>query len=392
MNQRLKQAKDKLEANESRNLARAAALSSGAVRRRPDTVADTGFRLNYSVDADRILHSLAFTRYIDKTQVFSMMDNEHITHRVLHVQLVSKIARTIGAFLGLNLDLLEAIALAHDIGHAPFGHDGERFLSAKCEEHGLGFFQHNLQGVHFLENVEAGGRGLNLSLQVLDGVLAHDGEALIDDIHPAPLKNFAIMDEEIKRKTFDPEFAIRPFTLEGCVARLADSMAYVGRDLEDAILVGLVNRDELPLQVVEVLGSSNGTIVYRLVEDLIANSEGQPWVGFSAPVRQALLELKRFNYSRIYTNPLVRGQHHKVEEIFLRMFDMLLKDVKEGHSASPVFYNFINKMQDEYVENSPPAAMVRDFMASMTDEYFLSLAGDLLWPKRLPKNFKLSTS
>ncbi len=387
MVERLKQVRSELEAAESGRLSKGASLSNQALRRYPDMVADTGFRLNYSVDSDRILHARAFTRYMDKTQVFSLMDNEHITHRLLHVQLVSKIARTVGLYLGLNLDLLEAIALAHDIGHTPFGHDGERFLSNKCQEHGLGFFQHNVQGVHFLQKVEAGGHGLNLSLQVLDGVLAHDGEALIDNLTPAPSKSFAILDEEIKRKSHDPDFAICPFTMEGCVVRLADSIAYVGRDLEDAILVGLLSRQDLPAAVVDKLGNSNGTIVYRLVEDLIASSLDKSWVGFSPPIRQALLQLKKFNFENIYTNPLIRSQHHKIEELFYRVFDTLLGEVVSGRSGSVIFQDFLHGMRASYLEESSPAGMVRDFMASMTDEYFIKLAESLLRPARLPKRF-----
>src|SRR5512136_3435095 len=124
-----------------------------------------GHRQEYAVDADRILHSRAYTRYIDKTQVFYLIDHEHISHRVLHVQLLSKIARTIGKFLRLNEDLLEAIALGHDIGHPPFGHDGERILSDLCETHGIGPFLHSVQGVRFLDKIERKGRGWNLTLQ-----------------------------------------------------------------------------------------------------------------------------------------------------------------------------------------------------------------------------------
>ena len=129
--------------------------------RKEEQEIDRGHRQGFSVDADRILHSLAYSRYIDKTQVFYLIKNDHITHRVLHVQLVSKIARTIGRLLRLNEDLIEAIALGHDIGHTPFGHDGEKFLSALCESHGIGPFLHNIQGVKFLQEIERKGRGWN---------------------------------------------------------------------------------------------------------------------------------------------------------------------------------------------------------------------------------------
>ncbi len=150
--------------------------SKNANRRVDEQILKTGYRQAFSVDVDRILNSRAYTRYIDKTQVFYLIDNDHITHRVLHVQLVSKIARTIGRFLRLNEDLIEAIALGHDIGHCPFGHDGERFLSRLCQSYGIGFFLHSVQSVQFLDKVEQKGKGWNLTLQTLDGILCHDGE------------------------------------------------------------------------------------------------------------------------------------------------------------------------------------------------------------------------
>src|SRR5512139_1057689 len=159
--------KEELNRRESSILSPQATPSTAAIHRRPEERVERGHRLNFSLDADRILHSLAYTRYIDKTQVFYLIDNDHITHRVLHVQLVSKVSRTIGRLLGLNEDLIEAVALGHDIGHPPFGHDGERFLSELCQGAGLGHFSHNVQGVRFLEHIERKGRGWNLTLQVL---------------------------------------------------------------------------------------------------------------------------------------------------------------------------------------------------------------------------------
>ena len=139
---------------ESETLSPLATRNKMGTRRTPGNKLEADYRQAFSVDADRILHSLAYARYIDKTQVFYLVKNDHITHRVLHVQLVSKIARTIGRFLGLNEDLIEGIALGHDIGHAPYGHDGERFLSEICQKNGIGPFHHNLQSVQFLEKVE----------------------------------------------------------------------------------------------------------------------------------------------------------------------------------------------------------------------------------------------
>jgi len=374
----------RLEEAEEARLSPHACPSASAVRRRPDAAAESGHRLAFALDADRVLHSLAYTRYIDKTQVFSLMDNDHITHRVLHVQLVSKIGRTMGRLLGLNEDLIEAIALAHDIGHPPFGHDGEAYLSRKCREHGLGPYLHNLQSVHFLESVEKGGRGLNLSLQVLDGVMCHDGEAHTDQLSPRPEKDFAQLDAELAAQQRDPGLRLTPMTMEGCVVRICDTVAYIGRDLEDAISVGLIRRKDIPRRVSELLGDSNGTIVYRLVEDLVARSAGQTWVGFSPEMGQALGELKRFNLERIYLDPRIKKEHPKIEKAFNLLFDHYLEDLVSGRGQSRVFQDFLAGLPRAYQETQPPAALVRDFIAGMTDEYFLRRYAELVWPRRLP--------
>lgn len=374
----------RLEEEEEARLSPYACPSVRAIRRRPDPAAESGHRLAFALDADRVLHSLAYTRYIDKTQVFSLMDNDHITHRVLHVQLVSKIGRTIGRLLGLNEDLIEAMALAHDIGHPPFGHDGETFLSRKCVEHGLGPYLHNLQSVHFLEKVEKGGRGLNLSLQVLDGVMCHDGEVHTARLKPQPDKTFEQLDRELSAKQAEPRLPLTPMTLEGCVVRICDTVAYIGRDLEDAIAVGLIRRENLPDKVREVLGDTNGTIVYRLVEDLVMQSAGTPSVGFSAAVGQALGELKQYNLENIYLDPRIKSQHAKIEKAFDLLFEHYLEDCEKGREESPIFCEFLKNLSPKYKKNNPPAALVRDFLAGMTDEYFLRRYKDLTWPYRLP--------
>ncbi len=382
----------RLEREEEARLSPLACPSRRALRRRPDPLAEQGHRLDFALDADRVLHSLAYTRYIDKTQVFSLIDNDHITHRVLHVQLVSKIGRTMGRLLGLNEDLIEAIALAHDIGHPPFGHDGETYLSEKCQEHGLGPFLHSVQGVHFLERVEGGGRGLNLSLQVLDGVLCHDGEKHSAVLKPQTDKTFADLDAEAAAKTADPRTPLAPATMEGCLTRIADTVAYIGRDFEDAIRVGLVTRGDLPAEVREVLGQTNGTMVYRLVEDLVAHSAGQDHVGFSHRVGQALSQLKAFNYQRIYLHPRIKTEHHKIRQVFHKLFEQYLEDLLAERYESPIFSGYLASMDGQYRASLPPAALVRDFIAGMTDEFFLARYRDLIWPRRLPARLDNITS
>ncbi|MDO9462861.1 MAG: HD domain-containing protein, partial [Deltaproteobacteria bacterium] len=202
--------KENLNERERRNLSPYATLSTEALRRQPEERLLHGHRQEFSVDADRILHSQAYTRYIDKTQVFSLIKNDHITHRVLHVQLVSKVGRTIGRYLGLNEDLIEAIALGHDIGHPPFGHDGEGYLSEICVKHGIGAFQHNIQSVRFLEKIEHKGRGWNLSLQVLDGILCHDGEVHSARLAPQKEKTFSALEQEMESKRKNPMTELIP--------------------------------------------------------------------------------------------------------------------------------------------------------------------------------------
>jgi len=374
----------RLQDEEAQRLSPLACPSRAALRRRPDPLAEQGHRLPFAVDADRVLHSLAYTRYIDKTQVFSLVDNDQISHRVLHVQLVSKIARGLGRLLRLNEDLIEAIALAHDLGHPPFGHDGESYLSKKCLEHGIGPFMHNLQSVHFLERLERGGRGLNLSLQVLDGVLTHDGEMHTVRLSPQRDKDFAALDARMAAKRADPSLELVPMTLEGCLVRVADTIAYVGRDLEDAILLGLVSRDMVPDQARRVLGGSNGTIVYRLVEDLTANSLEQDHISFSPPVAQALGELKRFNLTHIYTNPAIKTEHPKIAAAFDLLFESYLEDIRRERFDSPVYRDFLDRLDQNYKNETSPPEVVRDFLAGMTDDFFLKRHADLAVPRRLP--------
>jgi len=364
-----------------------ATRSTQAIRRNFEERIAEGHRQNFAVDADRILHSRAYTRYIDKTQVFYLIDHEHISHRVLHVQLLSKIARSIGHFLRLNEDLLEAIALGHDIGHPPFGHDGERILSAICESQGIGPFLHSLQGVWFLEKVEKGGRGLNLSLQVLDGILCHDGESHLTRLAPDREKTFAHLEEETRRKLADPQFPLKPMTLEGCVVRLADTISYVGRDLEDAITLNLVQREELPAVVAQRLGRTNGTIVYSLVADLITHSFEKNYAGYSPEVGQALKTLKDFNYERIYNNPLIKKETPKIESLFESMWHRFLADVRERRLESPIWRDYLSAMDPGYLENHQVPEIVRDYIASMTDPYFLKQCGELFFPQPLPWRF-----
>ncbi len=363
----LTEIKNRLAEREEQYLGAWAAKSREAIRRRPELL--EGHRPAFAVDTDRIMHSRAYTRYIDKTQVFYMVRNDHITHRVLHVQLVSKIARTIGRVLSLNEDLIEAIALGHDIGHPPFGHDGEKMLDRLCREHGLPSFQHNLQSVRFLEHIERKGRGVNLSLQTLDGILCHDGEVHDRSLCPVRSVSFADFDEKMGQKAVDPSFALVPMTLEGCVVRFADTISYIGRDIEDAIELGLISRSDIPQQCRTALGETNGTIVHNLVTDLLKNS-GEDAISFSPEISEALSKLKNFNYERIYLNPVIKKDVKKIEACYQALFSSYIEEMHAPKGRSTLFSEFFNKMEPEYADHTEPAIVVCDFLAGMTDDYF----------------------
>jgi dGTPase len=364
--------KNNLDSMESSRLSPFAAQSRNGVRRRQDPQTETGYRQCFSLDVDRILHSLAYTRYIDKTQVFSLIANDHITHRVLHVQLLSKIARTIGRFLSLNEDLIEAIALGHDIGHPPFGHEGERILSSLCRIQGIGSFVHSVQSIQFLDQVERDGQGWNLCLQTLDGILCHDGEIHDPVLEPDPDKSFHDLEAEVRKKIETPECRLRPMTLEGCVVRMADTISYIGRDLEDAIRLGLIKRTDIPANIVNILGNTNGTIVYTLVTDVIKSSLHQGYTAFSSPVSEALENLKRFNLERIYNNPRTRRHLGNIESLYGMLFEKFISDLKDHNVASVIFAGFLKNKSKNYIERNRDPEIVRDFVSGMTDSYFLS--------------------
>ncbi len=366
---------------ERETLGELACFSHTAKRRWSEARSENEYRQAFSTDADRILNSMAFTRYIDKTQVFSLIKNDHLTHRVLHVQLVSRVARTIGRYLRLNEDLIEAASLGHDIGHPPFGHDGELFLSKLTHAHGAGHFHHNLQSIQFLDRIEKGGQGWNLSIQTMDAIVCHNGEAHSEKLIPIgdrSLADFNAMIREVKSKAVCNEI---PMTMEGCVVRMADTISYIGRDLEDAIRLGLITRDQIPKECKKALGQTNGTIVFNLVTDLIHNSLGKPFIGFSSPISHALKALKKFNYTYIYKNPVIKKHLSSIQDIFTYLFEQYLVDLENEQASSDIFKKFLNGMNRDYREDHTHPEIVRDFISGMTDSYFIRQAPAHLTPE-----------
>jgi len=329
-------------------------------------------RTQFAVDRDRILYSGAYRRYHGKTQVFSFTNliDEEMTNRNLHIAYVSQISRTIGKYLGLNTELIEAIALGHDLGHCPFGHDGEKALSECCEANGIGHFHHNIESLHIVDYISRKGRGLNLTFQVRDGIISHDGEVHNTKLKPQTDKTEADIKAFIDAKKAGNNVQWMPATLEGCVVRITDTIAYIGQDIEDAIRFNILTRDELPAEQVAYLGNTNSQIIDTLIKSVIINSYDQDWIAFDPETSEHLLALKRFNYKRIYTDENVKKSNSIIYRTMHIMFDKYLEDIKEGNRNSKIFKHFLDYKRPEYSERFSPAEQVRDFIATMTDRYF----------------------
>jgi len=200
-------------------------------------------------------------------------------------------------------------------------------------------------------------------------------------------KTFQRLEEEMRLKLADPDLSLKPMTLEGCVVRLADTISYIGRDLEDAITLNLITREELPSLASERLGRTNGAIVYSLVSDLITHSYNKNYVGYSPEVGQALKTLKEFNYRRIYDNPRIKQETAKIEELFADLFQRFYRDITEKRRHSPIWTDYLAHMDEAYGKKEPPAIIVRDYLASMTDATFLRQCQELFFPQPLPLKF-----
>ncbi len=341
-------------------------------------------------DTDKIIHSLAYTRYIDKTQVFYLFENDHITHRVLHVQFVSKIARVIGRCLKLNEDLIEAIALGHDIGHTPFGHDGESFLNEICGSKGIGHFYHNAQSVKLLHEIENKGNGLNLSLQVLDGILAHNGEILETKYIPVWQKSWDDFEEEYRKCFQEKDYykKIKPMTLEACVMRISDIIAYIGRDFEDAIAVGLIEENSLPKSIANAVGNSNDEIINTLVLDIINNSYGKNYIMLSNDKHKALIDFIEFNNENIYKNISIKTEEEKIKKIFKELFELYLEDIKNENKESTIFKCFLNEICEKYKNENPVERQVVDYLSGMTDDFLINQFKINFFPKKFGYTLK----
>lgn len=353
------------------NLSKYATKSSASIRLKSDV---EDIRPAFFRDVDRIIHSISYTRYMDKTQVFSFKENDHISKRIVHVQLVSKVARTIGRCLNLNEDLIEAIALGHDIGHTPIGHVGERILDEISKRELDSYFMHNVQSVRTYLDIDNFGKGNNLSLQVLDGILCHNGEVLNNVYEPDFSKTKEEFLEEYNNcyKSLEVAKKVRPMTLEGCIVRISDIIAYIGRDIEDSIELGLLTRDEIPSSITKVLGNNNKDIVNNIILDIVKNSYDKPYIKLSDDVFKAIFDLKAFNYENIYAKANTEENVNYYRDAFNGLFSKYLNDLEYNKKDSDIYTRFVNKMSNEYVENTPNKRIVIDYISGMTDDYFVS--------------------
>lgn len=327
-------------------------------------------RPNYFRDIDRIIHSLSYTRYIDKTQVFTHWHNDNVSRRIIHVQLVAKIARTIGRALSLNEDLIEAIGLGHDIGHVPFGHPGEYILNDVSLKYTGEYFMHNVESVRELMVLENNGRGTNVSIQVLDGILCHNGEFALGEYHPkVKTKEDFLNDYYTCYKDINHGKTLRPMTLEGCVVRISDMIAYLGRDVEDAIRLGVLDENSLPKEITEVLGSTNSEIVNTIILDIIENSIGKDYIKLSDKVLESIVALKKFNYKNIY----YKANSDEDIAYYTKVFNELFIYYRDNINNPDCSINtvFLRSMNEKYLENTSIERKVIDYLAGMTDDYII---------------------
>ena len=347
-----------------------------AIRRFGSDKAAPVWRPNFAKDIDRIMYSPYYNRYTDKTQVFSLIKNDDITRRSLHVQLVSRIARTIGRALNLNLDLIEAIALGHDIGHTPFAHCGEVFLNDLYNKHTGRYFTHNIHSARVLDQIFP----LNLTLQTLSGIAGHNGEIELAEYRPVPMDSFEDFEAELEKCYTIPGYSnkIQPSTLEGNVVRISDIIAYLGKDRQDATNIQMVADSDFP--TTSVIGTINSEIINNLVVNIIENSYGQPYIMLDEEHFKAVQSYKRENYAVIYANEPGRAILKRVVEPMMQeIYEQLLEDLLLEKGDSPIFKHHIDYVnQSRYprqvaYEKTEPNQIIVDYIASMTDDYLIDL-------------------
>ena len=287
-------------------------------------------------DRDRILHCKSFRRLKHKTQVFLSPKGDHYRTRLTHTLEVSQNARTIAKALRLNEDLVEAIALGHDLGHTPFGHAGERILNELCDEG----YRHNEQSVRIVEKLEKDGKGLNLTWEVRDGILNH-------------------------------QTSMMPHTLEGKIVRLSDKIAYINHDIDDAIRAKVMSEEDIPLEIRKVLGMTTKERLNTLIHNIIMNSMGKNDTVMSEEIGGAMQDLRKFMFQKVYTNPAAKGEEAKAERLLCELYAHYM-----GHiEILPEQY------QRMHSEGEKKERVVCDYISGMTDQYAVAKYREFFLPK-----------
>lgn len=331
------------EAQEHRLLSKRAAFSDESRGREHPTGADP-YRTDFQRDRDRILHCKAFRRLSHKTQVFLAPEGDHYRTRLTHTLEVSQIARSVARALALNEDLTEAVALGHDLGHTPFGHTGEKALDEALAEvsgvyGGPERYEHNRQSLRIVERLEYGGKGLNLTWEVRDGILGHTGDHV-------------------------------PATLEGQIVRIADRIAYVNHDIDDALRAGVLTAEELPAGPLEVLGQRGNERITTMVTDLIATSEHADSISMSPRVWEAMMELREFLFENVYLSSKAKAEEPKARRVVRMLFMHFVEHPDE--------------LPEEHRPDSPTELVQRvvDYVAGMTDRYAIREFERLFVPRK----------
>ena len=377
----------RLEEEERTRLQAGAALSTDKkLIQREHHLDPDDFRTEFHRDYTRIIHSRAFRRLRHKTQVFIHPQNDHLCTRLEHSLHVASVAMTIARALRLNEDLVTAIAVGHDLGHAPFGHKGEKSLNALVKRHGLSF-SHELHSLRLVDHLESPYReyaGLNLTFAVRDGIACHYGEgfelSLSPDRDKSPDSLLSMVSGEA-----------RPMTLEGCVVRWADKVAYLGRDLEDALTLSIIRQEDIPGIVRERLGTTNREIIANLVHELALSGDERDCISIRTEMHDALNEFYQFNMKSIYQTDEATRHYKQIDRAVVFLFEFLCTrldeadgDIKPFESAQETCLKIFAQFLEEDVRNwqteSAPQ-LVLDFIAGMTDSFFVNSFTELFLPR-----------
>jgi len=346
-----------------------------AIMEYPPKAAEDPTRPAFLRDVDRILNCAYYNRCTDKTQVFPFYRNDDLTRRSFHLQLVAQISVKLARALGLNTALTRAIALGHDLGHTPFGHGGEYILSDLYHERTGRYFNHNVHGVRLIRTVA----NVQLSLQAFNGILCHCGEKAFDRYEPEPCDTFEQLEAMMERCYQVPGASqeLHPSTLEGCVVRICDMLAYLGKDRQDAVSVGAISEADYVLQD-NVLGRNNADIIQNATANIIKNSLGKPYLAMDPEVFEAMVAIKDLNSAQIYSSA---EAHHTldthIEHMMRKVYFRCLADLEAEDEESWIYRHHLNswvmKYNRAYRYEQQPDDMVVDYIASMTDDYFIDL-------------------